>query len=145
IGAFLGTGTTKAKPATTKPDRDFSRTGIDFQADLGGSRIQAAYIMAEDDNDINGTVTNKDKNNAYSLQYYYTMKTATGSPTLVPIVRLDSYEQNNGNDKYDELTLNLTYYFTENFKGFVEYWDQLSVPGTQVADNRTTVQFTVGF
>jgi len=73
------------------------------------------------------------------------MKTASGSPTFVPIVRLDSYEQDNGNDSYDELTLNLTYYFTENFKGFVEYWDQLSVPGTQVADNRTTLQFTVGF
>ncbi len=144
IGAFTGSGTTKADPTLTPAtvDRDFSRNGFDFQADIGNSRIQGAYIMAEDDvTDATSTV----KNNAYSLQYIYHIKTVTGSPTFVPVVRLDSYEKSNGNDSYDEVTLNLTYYINENFKSFIEYWDQVSVPGTVVADNRTTLQFTIGF
>jgi hypothetical protein len=142
IGAFTGSGTTKADSAVPTVDRDFSRNGIDFQADIGNSRIQGAYIMAEDDIT---DASSKEKNNAYSLQYIYHMKTATGSPTFVPVVRLDSYEKEDGKDSYDEVTLNLTYYINENFKGFIEYWDQISVPGTVTADNRTTLQFTVGF
>jgi len=138
LGAFLQTGETS--PIT--PQRSYSRNGIDFQADIGNSRIQAAYVAAEDD-DV--TATQVLKNNAYSVQYIYHVKTATGSPTFVPVVRLDSYEKSNGNDKYQEVTLNLTYYIKENFKTFIEYWDQVSVPGTVEADNRTTLQFSIGF
>ncbi|MFV1984466.1 MAG: hypothetical protein ACC657_13070 [Thiohalomonadales bacterium] len=142
IGAFTGSGTTKANPLiATSIDQDFTRTGFDFQADIGNSRIQAAYIMAEDDL----TATSTEKNNAYSVQYIYHVKTATGSPTFVPVVRLDNYEKADGKDSYDEVTLNLTYYINENFKSFIEYWEQISVPNSIVADNRTTLQFTVGF
>jgi hypothetical protein len=142
LGAFTSSGSRAETTAPVAPERSYARHGIDFQADIGNSRIQAAYITAKDDN---ATDTNVDKNDAYSLQYIYHIKTATGSPTLVPVVRFDSYEKSNGIDKYQEVTLNLTYYINENFKGFIEYWDQLSVPGSVTADNRTTLQFSVGF
>lgn len=138
VGAFTDSG----KTSPTTPQRQYSRNGIDFQADIGGSRIQAAYVAAVDDN---VATTAQLKNNAYSVQYIYHMKTATGSPTFVPVVRIDNYEKSNGADKYQELTLNLTYYINENFKSFIEYWDQVNVPSSVVADNRTTLQFSVGF
>ncbi|VAW93157.1 hypothetical protein MNBD_GAMMA22-666 [hydrothermal vent metagenome] len=140
FGGFIGSGV--AAQTNTALERKYSRNGIDFQSDFGASRVQAAYIIATDDNTA---ATSELKNNAYSIQYIYHMKTATGSPTFVPVVRIDNYEKNNGNDKYQELTLNLTYYIHENFKSFIEYWYQASVPDTVVADNRTTLQFSVGF
>ncbi len=145
IGAFGVSGETQDDPDATPPInniREYSRTGIDFQADIGNSRLQAAYLTAEDDN---VAATAKEKNNAYSIQYLYTVKTKSGSPTFVPIIRLDQYEKADGEDSYQELTLNLTYYINENFKAFIEYWDQLDVPDNKVANDRTTLQLAVNF
>ncbi len=150
VGAFTMGGDTQAKPESAPGEGDatvtrkFSRTGIDFQADFMGSRIQAAYLQAKDDTvDATAEATN----NAFSLQYYFTAKTKTGSPTLVPLMRIDSYQKNDGNDDYVEMTLHLTYFITENFKTFIEYWDQVSVPdnASKPADNRTTWQLAVNF
>jgi len=152
IGAFTMGGDTQGVPAVTADDgtvtRKFSRTGVDFQADFMGSRIQGAYLQAKDDN-VDATL--EATNNAYSLQYYFTAKTKTGSPTFVPLMRVDAYQKNNGNDDYAELTLHLTYFITENFKTFIEYWDQISVPSAKpgqaavIGDNRTTWQLAVNF
>ncbi|MEN8219833.1 MAG: hypothetical protein ABFS56_26485 [Pseudomonadota bacterium] len=61
------------------------------------------------------------------------------------MVRYDSYERNGGQDNYDELSFNLTYYFTKNTKGYIEYWDQLDVPDGETEDSRITLQLSVGF
>jgi len=123
-------------------DREYTRSGIDFQGDFSNSRIQAAYVAAADDN-----VTKSDevKNNALSLQWFHTFKTKDGTPTFVPVVRFDSYEKNDGNDEYQDMTLNLTYYMKENVKGYVEYWNQTDAPDGEDKDSRITLQFYVGF
>lgn len=122
--------------------QDFDRFGLDFQADIGDARLQGAYLKAKDDNEA---LTDEVKNDSFALQGMYVFKSKTGKPTWVPLVRFDNYERNDGADSYDELVLNLGYYFTDNVKGYVEYWDQLSVPDGVEKNNRFTVQIHVGF
>jgi len=63
----------------------------------------------------------------------------------VPLIRYDSYEENDGGDQFDELTLNLSFYFTQNIKGFVEYWTQTDVPNGVTKDKRFTMQLVAAF
>lgn len=121
--------------------RDFSRYGVDFQADVGNARLQAAWVKAKDDR---VGAPGQDTNNAFSIQGMYVIKNSP-RPVWVPIVRYDQYERDDGASEYKELTLNLTHYFTENIKGMVEYWDQLDVPAGKTEDNRITVQLVAGF
>lgn len=122
--------------------RNFSRTGVDFQADFlnNQARVMGAFVKAKDDR----TTPGEDKNDAWYAQGLYVFKDKD-RPTWVPLLRYDSYEKANGVDKYDELTLNLGYYFTQNVKGFVEYWKQLDVPASKKEDNRWTLQLYVAF
>jgi hypothetical protein len=136
IGLF---GLAGEDPAT---NREYTRTGIDFQGDFADARVQAAYVAATDDNATN---TAEDENSAMTLQGFYTFKTKEGKPTFVPLVRFDSYEQNDGNDEYQELTLNVTYYLKENVKAYVEYWNQMDAPDGVDKDSRVTLQAYVGF
>lgn len=135
VGLF---GLVGDQPAT---DRGYLRSGIDFNGKFGDSNVQAAYVAAADDNATN---TAEEKNSALSLQWFHTFKTKDGSPTYVPIVRLDTYEQTDGTEEYKDLTLNLTYYLKENVKGYVEYWNQVDAPDGISKDNRITLQLFVG-
>jgi len=120
--------------------RGFSRTGLDMQYDFGGARLQAAYVTAKDDDTGGGDTTN----NAFSLQGMYVLK-HNGHPAWVPLVRLDQYERNDGADDYTELTLNVTRYFSENIKGYLEFWQQMDVPAGSKEDSRVTLQLAIGF
>ncbi len=134
-GVFVVNG----KNDTTK--RDFDRKGVDFQGDFGDLRLQAAMVKAEDDN---AALTATDKNDAWSIQGMYVFKEGQ-RPTWAPVVRYDTYEKVNGSEEYNELVLNLTRYFTENIKGFIEYWKQLDVPPTKTEDKRVTLQLQLTF
>ncbi len=68
-----------------------------------------------------------------------------GRPTWVPLLRYDSYQKSNGTQEYNEAVLSLTYYFTQNIKGFVEYWKQIDIPAGQTEDQRLTLQFVAAF
>lgn len=133
-------------PATR--DREFSRYGIDAQAEfalspgplLGDLRLQGVYLVAEDERATSG----KEDNDAWYAQAWYAVR-SEGRPTWVPLVRFDSYERNDGEEDFQELTLNLGYYFTENIKGFVEYWNQLDVPSGVQDDSRLSLQLEVAF
>ncbi len=162
IGAFGITGETNAHTVTsttTDPDsgflretstqfadREFRRYGMDFQADLpsewGNTRFQGAFIHTEDDN-AEGTLT--EDNNAWSIQAFHTFKTKTGKPTWVPLIRYDHYEKNDGEDKYDEVSLNLSYYLKQNIRAYVEYFNQINVPDGKDDDDRITLQMELAF
>ncbi len=135
VGLFAVAG----KNDTTK--RDFDRNGVDFQGDFGDLRLQAAMVKAKDDN---AALTATDKNDAWSIQGIYVFKDGQ-RPTWAPVVRYDTYEKVNGTEEYNELVLNLTRYFTENIKGFIEYWKQLDVPPTKTEDKRVTLQLQAAF
>ncbi len=119
-------------------NRDFRRLGLDFQADYNDFRFMGVFLGAEDDNVIGV----KENNNAWYLQALYVVS-RNSSPWIVPLIRVDSYEKNDGADEYSELTLNSSYYFTQNIKAIAEYWTQVDAPGTK--DNRLTVQISAAF
>ncbi len=131
VGGYILNGETN--------NMDFRRTVIDTQTDLKNIRIQAAYAIAED-NTLGGTETN----NAFSIQAYNIIKTKKGMPTWVQLVRVDNYEKNNGSHKYNEFTLNVTHYLTQNIKAYIEYWDRFDTPTGINKNNRLTLQLYVG-
>jgi hypothetical protein len=136
IGAFGITG----KWDEEDIERDFSRYGIDLQAEYANIRLTGAYLHAKDDQETSGS----EDNDAWYTQAFYVWR-KDARPLVVPLIRFDSYEENDGNDKYKELTLNLGYYFTENIKGFVEYWTQTDKPDDVMRDNRITLQIVAAF
>ncbi len=122
--------------------RDYSRAGVQFQADIASARIQALYVTAKDD--LTSGIGDE-SNDAFSIQGFWAFTDDSLRPTWVPLVRFDQYQKNDGQDDYSELTLNVTYYFKQNIKGYVEYWDQIDAPSSVDEDNRWTVQFVAGF
>lgn len=137
IGAF------GVKGKNNTEDRAFSRYGMDFQADLGNTRLQAAVVRAADDN---AGVPGEAENTAHSIQLTHIFtRGESRMPTWVPLARYDSYEKADGSQEYNELTLHMSYFFDQNVKGFVEYWEQLDVPTGLNKDNRLTLQLAVGF
>lgn len=140
IGAFTVSGEDEFT------SRDFSRTGVQFQADFGDARVQALYVAGSDDRafgDPRGP--GEDDNDAVSLQASYVFVDESLRPVWVPLIRYDSYETADGTAEFDELTLNLTRYFTQNIKGYIEYWDRFDAPTPLQEDSRITLQVIVGF
>ncbi len=41
--------------------------------------------------------------------------------------------------------MNLTYYFTQNIKAYVEYWDRFNAPTSAQEDDRITLQIIAAF
>lgn len=82
-----------------------------------------AYLWAKDHLELGGSAHNR----AWYAQAIFASMWK-GEPKWVPIVRFDEYTKNNGQDAFRELTLNLTYYFVENFRAQVEHWVQVDVP-----------------
>ncbi|PKG81083.1 hypothetical protein CXF85_20195 [Colwellia sp. 75C3] len=137
IGGLIVDGT------EAESNRGFSRIGIDAQFDYEQLRIQGAFINATDD-DID---MSEQDNIAYSIQAMYRLVTSNNDQ-WVPLIRLDNFEKNDGNDgndEYTELTANLSWYFSENSKVYLEYWKQLDVPTTKDEDSRLTLQAVVVF
>lgn len=130
-----------ASGASATAKRSYSRIGLDAQADLGDTRVQFLYIMGTDDNK---TATAEEDNDAMSLQAYHVFKTASGAPTWVPLVRIDTHESSNGTVGVTDLTLNVTRYFEQNVKGYIEYFDTDSDNNAK-DDDRVSVQLAVGF
>lgn len=132
-------------------NRNYSRYGIDSQIDFGDSRINLAYIFGSDDicgaTDCTGLSTSSVDNDAYSAQWLYTFRTEGGRPTFVPTVRFDHYENAQASSEsadYDDFVVNIAYYFRENVKAYIEYWDH-NGPTSAADDSRITLQAYVAF
>lgn len=128
--------------------REYSRYGADAQIDIGGSRINLAYVVGEDDicgvTDCIGLPTTQVDNDVWSAQWFHTFTTEGGRPTFVPLIRFDQYETSNGTQDFDELTVNIAYYFRENVKAHIEYWDRKGPTSAQDND-RITLQAFLAF
>ena len=145
IGCSAAGDIVPGRPNNTASDTnlEYQRVGVDAQADFGNSRVQLVFVSASSDGDAAQTGTEND-NDAITVQAYHVFKSASGAPQWVPLIRFDTYESSNGTNKTDELTLNVGYYFEQNIKGYVEYWDR-SAQDSANDDDRLTVQLTVGF
>ena len=142
VGGFWLDGTCETGLAASCPaNRDFTRSGLDVQADVGDFRFTAAFISADDDN---ATATAEESNDAFYVQGLYVVKGKQGQPLWVPLIRFDNTESNNGADETKAVTLNLQRYFTQNVKGYIEYYDETDKTGGG-EDSRLTLQLEVGF
>lgn len=139
VGGLIVDGTCKDNACPV--DRDFDRVGLDFQADVSDFRVLAAYMQAEDENAAGSSSVDND---AWYVEGQYFMKDG-GRPTFVPLIRFDNYEKNDGADDYSSVTLNLSYYFTQNIRGYVEYWDQYDTPSGVDGDSRLTLSVIGSF
>jgi len=148
VGAFGMDGNTVESLTANDdviPELDYSRYGLDFQGDFGGTRLQATYMSAKDDTtDDVGNRTGSESNYSAAIQGLYTFKTKSGKPTWVPVARYETFTKNDGDEDFAGLTLNLTYYFMENVKGYVEYFDEVNTPEGVDGVNRVTFQVYVG-
>ena len=144
VGAMVMSGTCVANPnsfvTNCAVDRDFTRTGIDVQAEIGDIRLSGAYLQAKGDN---AAGTNEDENNSTFVEARYVIS-ENNQPKWVPLIRVDSYERNDGADSYDEITLHLSHYFDQNVRGFVEYLDK-SAPVSANDDSTFTAQLELTF
>jgi len=143
VGAMVMSGTcTNANGfiGSCAVDRDFTRTGIDVQADIGAIRVSGAYLQAKGDN---AAATNEDENTSAFVEARYIIS-ENNQPKWMPLIRVDSYERNDGADSYDEVTLHLSHYFDQNVRGFVEYIDQ-GKPVAANDDSTFTAQLELSF
>ncbi len=141
VGGLALKGSCKVSDCTGASNtRNFTRYAVDSQLDIGNFRLTGVYMQAKDDTNTGS----EDSNNSYYLQGFYISK-VSGRPTFVPLLRLGGYEENNGKDQYSLATISLSYYFTENAKGFIEYRDTYDTPTGVATDNQTTLQVEVVF
>ncbi len=127
-------------------NRDFTRAGVQFQADIAKARIQAMYVTASDDRaagDPRGP--GKDDNDAFSIQAFWNFSNGSSRRTVVPMLRYDTYETDDGSGTFDELVLNLGYYVNENVKVYLEYWNRFDAPTPAQEDSRITIQAVAAF
>jgi len=138
VGALVVSGTCVAVNCTV--DRDYQRSGLDVQANVSNTVITAAYLQATDDNTA---ATAELKNNAYYIQALYSVKDGRRT-TWAPLLRYDVYEKQDGAEEISEVSLGVNYYFTENVRGMLEFWDR-SGDGTTADDDRLTLQIFGAF
>lgn len=120
--------------------RDFSRTAIDLQASIKNITLTAVVMDATDDN---AAATAEVKNQAMYVQALYVDR-SNGRNNWAPLLRYDNYEKTNGTETLTELTLGMNYFFSDNVRGMIEYWD-LSSDGATADDNRLTFQLLAAF
>ena len=125
---------------STTPERDYSRTAIDLQSEVASFTFNAVFLTATDDN--SGATAEID-NDAFYVQALYTVKDGA-RVTWAPLIRFDSYETGGGAVDIDELTLSINYYFTENVRGMIEFWDRDSSASGK-DDDRVTLQVIAVF
>ncbi len=143
-GTYENSITYAGDTMTVTKDADYTRYGIDTQIDVANLRFMAAYVAAEDDVlQSSGQVKSEDNVSWYGSAQY--IVTSNGRPTFTPLIQYGVYEKADGNQEYKELTVNLGYYFTENIRGYIEYWDQLDVPNGKDEDSRLTLQINAAF
>jgi len=141
IGAMTIKGQCKTTDCTAATStRDFTRYAIDGQFDIDNVRLTGVFMKTKDDSNAGVEQTN----NHYYIQAFYTF-TNHSRPTWVPLLRLESYEENNGVDQYSLATATVSYYFEENVKGQVEYQTTYDTPTGVATDNNVTVQLEVVF
>ena len=104
-------------------DRNFTRFGVDFQGRYEDVILHGGYMQARDDFNFADSFGNvgESKNDALYIEGLYTFRT-NGRPWIVPLLRVDRYEKNDGVDHFTEVSTNLSYYLTENVRIFAEWW-----------------------
>jgi hypothetical protein len=128
---------------TCPTKRDFSRYGLDTQIDVGPVRVTGVFLRAKDDRPA-GTVSDT-LDDAYIQAAYFGHM---GGDQVVPLLRYQTSEGLTGTfakTKTKRYTAGVTYYFQENFKGSIEYSNDLSTPTGVKKNSDLTIQLMAAF
>lgn len=121
----------------------FSRAGFDFQYQAENVSVFGTYLSASDDQAIGASSVS---NNAFSFTGLATPRLGgKNRTTFMPLVRIDTYTRDDGNDRFTDGTFNFTYYVLDNLGVSLEFWTNLSVPDDRSKSNRTTLLFNMTF
>jgi hypothetical protein len=127
-------------------DSEYSRLGIDAQIDAASFRVMGAYVLATDDAAAGGEAraSGEETNSAFYVQALYALRQES-RPVLVPLIRYDGYEMNDGEEQYGDVTLHVSYYAIQNVKLSAEYWGGVTVPEGVDESSRVTRQLVAAF
>ena len=106
---------------------------------MGNFRITGAYMNANDDTSATTDESNQD---SYIQAVYYGN---LGGNQIVPLLRYQTSQINDGNDETRRYVAGLTYYMAENFKGSIEYSDDTSTPNGVDSQSNFSLQLTAAF
>ena len=140
LGALSVSGTCALGAPNCTINREYKRTAFDIQSEINGFIINAVALSAEDDNT---TATATIKNDAQYVQVIYAVKDGNRT-TWAPLIRFDSYDKTGGTEKVEEITFSANYYFTENIRGMLEFWNKDSDNNAE-DDDRLTLQIYASF
>lgn len=122
---------------------DYSRFDVDLHYEADNFTIVGGMLKYTDDMTAGGA---EEKNDGFYIEALYRFLDPNHGdrPTWVPNIRYDSVEKTNGTSKSAQMVFNLSYFFRENGRVFVEYMKQTKVPGTGTKSNRLTIQAEIG-
>jgi len=139
VGAFLLDGSEKD---SSGGKYEFRRWGVDAQGQCGMFNYQGAYMNISDE--IGGGYS--DNNGLYLGELFLTWQDDSFDnlpvplTQVVPFVRVEKYEMNDGQNDRADLILNLTAYWTENLSSSFEYFQTMDGPD----DRRFTLYLIFG-
>ena len=139
-GLSVGTFALNGDRALTGPERtqEYKRAGVDVQIDSHGFTANALWYKANEDH---ATTLVDNRNKAWYIQTLYA--TPTKIP-VVPVLRYESVESNNGAAATNSVALALVTYVRANLNFSLDFIKQVKVPGTAAKTNRFSILFMVG-
>ncbi len=146
IGGFGVSGKCEATADKCDINRDFSRYGVDVQAEYAGAIFHGAFMRSKDDAnalDDMGLLPVA-RNDTWYVEGIYVFR-RDDAPWIVPSVRFDKWEKSGGMDKFSAVTMNLSFYPWENVKIYGEWFKEIDVPSGSTKNGRFTIQAEVGF
>ncbi|MBI4425828.1 MAG: hypothetical protein HY554_19010 [Elusimicrobia bacterium] len=150
VGTFGGFGNEGGEYAGTDKFR-YSRFGVDALVELAGVTARSALVYSYDKNlTSRGANANaREINRGAYVEAAYAFKDGD-RPTWVPLIRQDWYQTKNGKRQFASVTAQVSRYFLENARGFLEYTAdtvQTGAPGTPRPrkNHRWLAQVDLGF
>ena len=132
VGISIGAFSLNGRKELTTPLRtqEYSRAGADVQIERGPFTANAVWYRA--DEDLAATLVAQ-QNNAWYAQALYVMPTKV---PIVPLVRYESVESNDGASTTDSVALALLAYVRGNVNVSLDYTTQTKVPPSRVKTHR---------
>jgi len=136
VGGFVFDG----RRESSGGDIDLQRVGFDFNLAFDNTYLVGMFMEADEDP---GAGLDQ-SNTAGYVEAFYTWK-KDDRPYFVPLLRYDWTELNDGDDKLAAMTAQVGWYFVENMKLAVEYYDEFDVAPGKTKKDRLTLLADLSF
>ncbi len=120
-----------------EPNQDFRRWGVDATFEVENFSLRGVWMRAKDDGPTGMPGGTTIENDVGYVEAFYAIRTPmlANLPVpifqVVPLLRVDSFEKNDGNNDETTLTANLGVYPFENLRVNFEYFTSLDEPAAR--------------